>query len=80
MFVLACGTASSIAADYYQIPNIKRIDSDLYQSAKVVIATSSCLHMTVGEEALLKYEGPGEYENLWSDRSTCEVKRVLTID
>jgi hypothetical protein len=80
VFVLACGTASSIAADYYQLPNIKRIDSDLYRSGKVVIATSSCLHMTVGEEALLKYEGPGEYEIIWSDRSTCEVQRVLTVD
>jgi hypothetical protein len=46
----------------------------------VVIVTSSCLHMTSGEEALLKYEGPGEYEIIWGDHSTCEVQRVLSLD
>jgi hypothetical protein len=46
----------------------------------VVIVTSSCLHPAGGEEALLKYEGPGEYEIIWGDHSTCEVQRVLTLD
>jgi hypothetical protein len=80
LFALLCGAASSTAADYYQLPNIKRIDPNLYRSGKVVIVTNSCLHVTVGEEALLKYQGPGEYEILWGDRSTCEVQRVLTLD
>jgi hypothetical protein len=80
LFVLLCGAASSTAADYYQLPNIKRIDPDLYRSGKVVIVTNSCLHVTVGEEALLKYQGPGEYEIKWGDRSTCQVQRVLTLD
>lgn len=68
------------AADYYRLPGIKRIDPDLYRAGKVVIVTSSCLHVTAGEEALLKYDGPGEYEVIWQDHSTCDVQRVLTLD
>ena len=60
LFVLLCGAVATTAADYYQLPNIKRIDPDLYRAGKVVIVTSSCLHLTAGEEALLKYDGPGE--------------------
>jgi hypothetical protein len=80
LFVLLCSAPSSTAADYYQLPNIKRIDPNLYRSGKVVIVTNSCLHLTAGEEALLKYQGPGDYEIIWGDRSTCEVQRVLTLD
>jgi hypothetical protein len=80
LFVLVCGAVTITAADYYQLPNIKRIDPDLYRAGKVVIVTSSCRHLTGGEEALLKYEGPGEYEIIWGDRSTCEVQRVLALD
>ena len=80
LFVPLCGAVASTAADYYQLPNIKRIDPDLYRTGKVVIVTSSCLHLTAGEEALLKYDGPGEYEIIWADHSTCEVQRVLTLD
>jgi len=80
LFVLLCSAASSPAADYYQLPNIRRIDPDLYRSGKVVIVTNSCLHITVGEEALLKYQGPGEYEIIWGDHTTCEVQRVLTLE
>jgi hypothetical protein len=67
------------AADYYQLPNIKRVDHDLYRTAEVAIVTRSCLHLATGEEALLKYEGPGEYTIVWEDRSTCEVLRVLLL-
>jgi hypothetical protein len=79
-FVLFYGAVTTSAADYYQLPNIKRIEPDLYRTGKVVIVTSACLHLTTGEEALLKYEGPGEYEIIWDDHSTCEVQRVLTLD
>ena len=63
--------------DYYQLPSIERIGKNLYQSTKVIIETRACLHLPVDDEdALLKYLGPGEYEILWEDRSTCEVERV----
>jgi hypothetical protein len=68
------------AGDYYQLPNIKWVDQDLYRTAGVAIVTVSCLHVPAGEEALLKYEGPGEYTIVWQDRSTCEVLRVLLLN
>lgn len=74
------GAVVTSAADYYQLPNIKRIDPDLYRAGKVVIVTNSCLHLATGEEALLKYSGPGEYQIIWGDHSTCDVQRVLTLD
>ena len=80
LFVLLGGAVAATAADYYQLPNIKRIDPDLYRAGKVVIVTSSCPHLATGEEALLKYDGPGDYEIIWGDHSTCEVQRVLTLD
>ena len=80
LLVLLFGAMATTAAEYYQLPNIKRIDPDLYRAGKVVIVTSSCLHMTGGEEALLKYDGPGEYEIIWGDHSKCDVQRVFTLD
>ncbi len=80
LFVLLSGATLTSAADYYQLPNIKWIETDLYRAGKVVIVTSACRHQAGGEEALLKYEGPGEYEIIWGDHSTCDVQRVLTLD
>ena len=78
---LALGTAALAAgADYYKLPNIERIDRDLYRSAEVVIETRSCVHQPAGEEALLKYEGPGDYKIIWQDHSTCEVERVAAVE
>jgi hypothetical protein len=56
------------------------VDQDLYRTAGVAIVTVSCLHVPSGEEALLKYDGPGEYTIVWQDRSTCEVLRVLLLN
>jgi len=76
---LLAGPSLLAAADYYQLPNIKQVDHNLYRAAGVAIVTVSCLHVAAGEEALLKYEGPGEYTIVWQDRSTCEVLRVLLL-
>ena len=79
MFV--AGTAAvSVAADYYKLPHIQRINRDLYRSADVLIETRSCLHGAAGEGALLKYEGPGDYAIIWEDSSTCQVQRVAILD
>ena len=78
---LVAGTALLAgAADYYRLPDIRRIAHDLYRSAEVVIETRSCSHRPVGEEALLKYDGPGDYEIVWKDQSTCEVRRVAVLE
>jgi hypothetical protein len=79
--VLVVGTAVLAgAADYYRLPDIKRIRRDLYRSAEVVIETRSCLHRPEDEEALLKYAGPGDYEIVWKDNSTCKVQRVAVLE
>jgi hypothetical protein len=81
-FVMLCGLALTlIAADYYKLPNTKRIDKDLYRSGKILIETRYCYHYTYGEDAVLKYEGPGAYSGskiIWDDETPCEVKRVIT--
>jgi hypothetical protein len=28
----------------------------------------------------LKYEGPGKYQIIWEDRSTCDVEKVLALE
>jgi hypothetical protein len=79
--LLVAGTAGlAVAADYYRLPDIQRIGRDLYRSVEVVIETRSCLHRPAGEEALLKYDGPGNYEIVWKDNSTCEVQRVAVLE
>ena len=79
--LLVAGTAGfAVAADYYRLPDIQRVGRDLYRSAEVVIETRSCLRRPAGEEALLKYDGPGDYEIVWKDNSTCQVQRVAILE
>jgi hypothetical protein len=74
---LFAGAVPTKTEDYYKLPSIERIGKNLYQSTKVIIETRACLHLPVDDEdALLKYLGPGQYEIVWEDRSTCEVQRV----
>ena len=74
---LFAGAAPTTASDYYKLPSIERIGKNLYQSATAIVETRACHHQPVDDEdALLKYLGPEEYEIVWEDRSTCEVKRV----
>jgi hypothetical protein len=68
------------AADYYSLPDIKLLEKDLYQAAEVIIETRSCLHRALGEQALLKYEGPGKYQIIWEDHSTCDVEKVVALE
>jgi len=68
-------------SDYYKLPGIERIGKNLYQSAKAIVETRACVHQPVDDEdALLKVLGPGQYEIVWEDRSTCEVQRVALGD
>ena len=71
------GALPTKTEDYYKLPSIERIGRNLYRSTKAIIETRACAHQPVDDEdALLKYMGPGEYEIVWEDRSTCEVERV----
>ena len=78
--LMTAAAALAAGADYYKLPNIERIDRDLYRSAEVVIETRSCMHRPASEEALLKYEGPGQYKIIWQDHSTCDVERVAAAE
>ena len=79
--VLVAGAAPTKTEDYYKLPGIERIGTNLYQSTKVIIETRACIHRPVDDEdALLKYLGPEEFEIVWEDRSTCEVQRVTLGD
>jgi hypothetical protein len=74
---LFAGATPTNTDDYYKLPSIEWIGKNLYQSTKVIIETRACHHLPVDDEdALLKYMGPGEYEILWEDHSTCQVQRV----
>lgn len=74
---LFAGATSIQLQDYYKLPSIEQIGRNLYQSTKVIVETRGCFHLPVDDEdALLKYIGPGQYEILWEDRSTCEVHWV----
>jgi len=71
----------AIATEYYKLPGTKRIDQDLYRSGNLLIETRYCYHYTYGEEALLKYEGPGEFSGskiIWKDDTTCDVKKLVS--
>ena len=62
LVVFLAGTSALLgAADYYKLSNTKRLDQDMYRSGEFIVETRNCDHLTIGEEALLKYEGPGEY-------------------
>ena len=80
LVALLLGAVPVDAADYYKLPNIMRIEKDLYRSADVIIETRFCFHVAIGEEALLRYDGPGEYEIIWPDRSICEVQKVVAVE
>jgi hypothetical protein len=78
--LIAALARTSGAADFYKLPGIKMLDKNLYRSARVIIETRSCHHLPIGEEALLKYEAPGECQIIWEDRSTCNVESVIALD
>jgi hypothetical protein len=81
IFVASFLSTLAIASDYYKLPGIKQLDQDLYRSGKLLIETRYCYHYTYGEEAVLKYEGSGEFSGskiIWADDSTCEVKKVVS--
>ncbi len=71
------------AAEYYKLEGVKRIDDNLYRSAKILIETRFCFHFTFGETAILKYEGPAEFSGstiIWNDNTTCQVNKVISTD
>jgi hypothetical protein len=76
---LFAGAVPTKIGDYDPLPEIQRIKSDWYESAQMIVETRGCRHIPVDDEdALLKYLGPGVYEIIWEDHSTCDVGRVIS--
>jgi hypothetical protein len=70
--------ASTSAADYFKLENVKRVDQDLYSSGNLYVQTQYCYHYTYGEEAVLKWQGAyGDNKIIWADDSTCAVKDIF---
>jgi hypothetical protein len=68
-------SAAATAAEFYKLPNTKRVEQDLYRSGDVYIQTKYCYHYTYGETAVLKWDGAyGDSKIIWDDDSTCQVK------
>ncbi|MGI9072475.1 MAG: hypothetical protein ACR2JB_14435 [Bryobacteraceae bacterium] len=79
--MLALLLAPLVAAEYYKLEGIKRIDQDLYRAGKILVETRYCYHYTYGETAILKYEGSGEYSGskiIWEDETACDVRKVIS--
>jgi hypothetical protein len=62
----------ALAAEYYRLDNVRRVDQDRYRDGNLYVQTRFCYHYTDGEEAILKWEGPGLYGNkvIWEDDSS----------
>ena len=68
-------------AEYYKLTGVRRVEQDLYKTLDgVYIETRYCYHYAFGEDAVLKWEFEGSYENkvIWDDDSTCDVKSAWT--
>lgn len=85
---ILCGTTVCLylfaiplsAADYYKLNNVKRLDQNLYKAdGGIIIETQFCMHLTLGEDAILKWDGIYSPDNkiVWDDDSSCDVKKLL---
>lgn len=82
--ILVLGLAgSAVAASYYKLQWVKRVDQNLYSaksgSAKVLVETKYCYEITVGEDATLKYDRYA-YNNkiIFASDTSCDVVKVVT--
>lgn len=78
--VLLVSAVSLSASDYYAFTNVKRVDSNLYSGKSgyndFLVETSMCLHLTIGEDATVKWDGMSGII-VWEDNSTCDVKNII---
>jgi len=79
VLVMIASSAVLCGAEYYKLSGVKRVEKDLYKTMDgLYLETRYCYHYTYGEDAVLKWNSPGSYDNkiIWSDDSTCDVKRI----
>ena len=59
--------------------NVRRLDKDMYRTdTGYYIQTRYCFQLTLGEDAILRYE-PYSYDNklIFQDRTVCDVQKVF---
>jgi hypothetical protein len=72
--------ANMSASDYYKLTNVKRLETNLYKAdGNLLIETTLCLHLSVGEDAVLKWNGAysGDNKIIWDDGDSCAVSKLL---
>ena len=80
--LLLAAAVPAAASEYYKV-TVRRVAQDLYKTDEgVYIKTRWCYEYAYGEEAILKYEGPGAWSGSQlifpqSGGSTCDVEKVL---
>ena len=69
------------AADYWTTsPTSSSRERICTRLRKLSLKRDSVFTGALGEQALLKYEGPGKYQIIWEDHSTCEVEKVVALE
>ena len=74
--VLGIASTAS-AAEFYKLENLRRSSQDTYVTDTHVIKTRYCHQYTYGEQATLKWNGPGEYVGnklIFRNGNACDVK------
>ena len=74
--VLSTASTAS-AAEFYKLENLRRSSQDTYVTDTHVIKTRYCYEYAHGEQATLKWNGPGEYVGnklVFRSGNACDVK------
>lgn len=76
-FLALCFWGQTVAADFYKVSGVKRVEADLYRTSdNYYIQTQYCYHYTYGEDAIIKQDGAG-MKIIWDDNTSCQVKRIF---
>jgi hypothetical protein len=71
--------ALASATEFFKLEYLKRSSDNTYTTRTHVIKTRYCYEYTYGEDALLKWVGPGEYSGnqlIFRSGTVCDVKAV----
>lgn len=72
--------AAVLVGEYYKLPNVRRIEQDLYKSGNLYLQTQYCYYYAYGEDAILYWEFQGSISNkiIWKNGGKCDVKKIFT--
>jgi len=69
--------STASATEFYKLENLRRLSQDTYVTDTHVIKTRYCYEYAYGEQAALKWNGPGEYVGnklIFQNGNACDVK------